>query len=214
MKKDPTCPVCGDAPDDHRVRRLRRVLQVSPAGARHDGRPDPTDPARRGRRRASGRGRGRHRPRRARRPRRALPGTRRADLQRRRGRDRSSTSTSAARTSAPSTGSTRAVGPGQTVILLPPRWPAARPPPPLGSLPGRLVAARPRRQHTARRAAADLTQVDGADLREARGPEPDRLDQGSRRQVDDRGGRGLRRARRRVGICSSRRPATPGIRSR
>ena len=26
VRRDPDCPVCGDAPDDHRVRRLRRVL--------------------------------------------------------------------------------------------------------------------------------------------------------------------------------------------
>ncbi len=60
---------------------------------------------------------------------------------------------------------------------------------------GRPLAARPRRQHAARRAAADLAEADGQDLREARGPEPDRLDQGPRREVDDRGRRGLRRAR-------------------
>ena len=50
--------------------------------------------------------------------------------------------------------------------------------------------ARARRQHAARRAAAHLAEPDRQDLREARGPEPDRLDQGSRREGDDRGGRG------------------------
>ena len=33
LRRDPNCPVCGDSPDDHRVRRLRRVLQWK-AGAR------------------------------------------------------------------------------------------------------------------------------------------------------------------------------------
>ena len=60
--------------------------------------------------------------------------------------------------------------------------------------PGRRLAARPDRQHAARRAAQHLAEAGRQDLREARGPEPDRLDQGPRREVDDRRRRGLRRA--------------------
>ena len=54
--------------------------------------------------------------------------------------------------------------------------------------------ARPRRQHTARRAEAGRR---GPDLREARGTEPDGLDQGPHREGDDRRRRGVRRARAR-----------------
>ena len=46
------------------------------------------------------------------------------------------------------------------------------------------------RQHAAGRAAAPLAEARGPDLRQARGPQPDRLGQGPGRQVDDRGGRG------------------------
>ena len=66
-------------------------------------------------------------------------------------------------------------------------------------------------QHAARRAAEASRRSRREDLRQARGPEPDRIDQGSRREVDDRGGRGVGRARRPGGTCSSRPPATPGI---
>ena len=73
LRRDPNCPVCGDSPDDHGVRRLRRVL-LGKAGARMSQRPDPTDAARRGRRRARGSRRGRHRARAALRPDGSLPG--------------------------------------------------------------------------------------------------------------------------------------------
>ena len=33
LRRDPDCPVCGDAPDDHRVHRLRRVLRRAPVHA-------------------------------------------------------------------------------------------------------------------------------------------------------------------------------------
>ena len=75
------------------------------------------------------------------------------------------------------------------------------------------LAARPRRAHAARRAAAALARRRRPDLREARGPEPDRLDQGPRRQGDDRGRRGVGRARSRAASCSSPRAATPASRS-
>ena len=58
----------------------------------------------------------------------------------------------------------------------------------------RAQPARPRRQHAARRAAAHDAEARRDDLREARGPEPDRLDQGPGREVDDRGRRGHGRA--------------------
>ena len=45
--------------------------------------------------------------------------------------------------------------------------------------------------------SAALAEPGRQDLREARGPEPDRLDQGPRREGDDRDGRGARRARAR-----------------
>ncbi len=61
LRRDPDCPVCGEQPDDHRVRRLRRVL---PPGSTHRGArvthgPDPAHPAARDRRRARGAGDGR-----------------------------------------------------------------------------------------------------------------------------------------------------------
>ena len=64
------------------------------------------------------------------------------------------------------------------------RRPARRP---------RAVAPRAGRPHAARRARPPLA-AGRLDLREARGPEPDRFDQGPRREGDDRGRRGLRRA--------------------
>ena len=57
------------------------------------------------------------------------------------------------------------------------------------------------RPDAARRATAHLAQPERQDLREARGPEPHRLDQGSRREGDDRDGRGARRARPRSGAA-------------
>ena len=32
LRRDPDCPVCGESPDDHRLRRLRRVLRASRVG--------------------------------------------------------------------------------------------------------------------------------------------------------------------------------------
>ena len=110
---------------------------------------------------------------------------------------RSSTSTSAARTCARSTASTPP-SPRATVILLPAM---------AGGIIAAVVAsgglepARPRRLHAARRAAAALAEAGRHDLREARGAEPDGVDQGPRREGDDRGGRGLRRARARAGAA-------------
>ena len=48
------------------------------------------------------------------------------------------------------------------------------------------------RQHAAGRAAAPVAEAGRADLRQARGPQPDRLGQGPGREVDDRGRRGAR----------------------
>ena len=64
------------------------------------------------------------------------------------------------------------------------RWPRRAPQPPLR----RPLRERPRgdRQHAAGRAAAALAEARRAHLRQARGPQPDRLGQGPRRQVDDR----------------------------
>src|SRR6187549_4074267 len=53
------------------------------------------------------------------------------------------------------------------------------------------------RQHAAGRAEDACAQAGGADLREARGPQPDRLGQGPGGQVDDRAGRGRERDRSR-----------------
>ena len=101
-----------------------------------------------------------------------------------------------------------AVADGSTVMLLPAMAGGAL------STRSRTSPARPRRQHAARRAAAALAEGGRPALREARGAEPDRLDQGPRREGDDRGRRGLRRARARAASCSSRRAATPASRSR
>ena len=54
---------------------------------------------------------------------------------------------------------------------------------------------RPRRLDAARRAGALLAEAGREPVRQARGPEPHRLDQGPCCQGDDRGGRGVRRAR-------------------
>ncbi len=84
-------------------------------------------------------------------------------------------------------------------------WGGSRP----GHLPGTLLGRpcpagtamvkppRSDREHTARRADAAVASRRRAHLREARGAEPDRVDQGSRREGDDRGRRGGRRARAR-----------------
>ena len=53
------------------------------------------------------------------------------------------------------------------------------------------------RQHAAGRAAAALAEARRADLRQARGPQPDRLGQGPGREGDDRGRRGRGRDRAR-----------------
>ena len=68
---EPRLPGVRRQPDDHRVRRLRRVLQRAGAPLMAGG-SHPAHAARRGRRRARARGRGRHRRRGDRRPRRAL----------------------------------------------------------------------------------------------------------------------------------------------
>ena len=63
-------------------------------------------------------------------------------------------------------------------------------------------------QHAAGRAAADVAQGGRADLRQARGAEPDRLGQGPGRALDGRGRRGVGRARARPAASSSRPAAT------
>ncbi len=83
------------------------------------------------------------------------------------------------------------VAPGQTVILLPAMAGGSTPPrsrPVVSSLLD-LVGNTPLVE-----LSQDLAQAVRADLRQARRPESDGLDQGSRRKVDDRGGRGVGRA--------------------
>ena len=158
---------------------------------RRDRRPHPADAAHRGRRGPPRRGRRCHDPRGARRPRRAPPCTRRADplerrhrplrqrLPRRRGR---------AHPRGP-----RDVGQGRRHRDPAPRD-GGRLVPAMVSR-GRAQPARSRRRHPARRAAASDAEARRDDVREARRPEPHGLDQGPRREVDDRGGRGVGRAR-------------------
>ena len=61
----------------------------------------------------------------------------------------------------------------------------------------RTPRSRPDRLDAARRAAAPVAEAVPSAVREARGPEPDRLDQGPRREGDDRQRRGDGRARAR-----------------
>ena len=83
-----------------------------------------------------------------------------------------------------------AVAPDQTVILLPAM--AGGAPRPASQLRVAAEPDRPDRWNAPRRAPADLAQARGEALRQARRPEPDRLDQGSGREGDDRCRRGDR----------------------
>ena len=104
-----------------------------------------------------------------------------------------------------------AVVTGDTVILLPAIAGGASRPwsPPVATSVLDLVGSTPLVE-----ADPLLAETGCAPLREARGPEPDRLDQGPGREGDDRGRRGIRRARAGGVRCSSRRRATPASRSR
>ena len=104
-----------------------------------------------------------------------------------------------------------AVATGDTVILLPAMAGGSSRPwsPPVATSVLDLIGSTPLVE-----LAKLLAEAGRPDLREARGPEPDRLHQGPRREGDDRGGRGVRRARARAAPCSSRPPATPGSRWR
>ena len=70
------------------------------------------------------------------------------------------------------------------------------------------------RQHAARRAQALLAQARRAHLGQARVAQPDRVDQGPRRALDDRARRGRRGDPPGPGRSSSPRRATPASRSR
>jgi molybdopterin converting factor small subunit len=100
------------------------------------------------------------------------------------------TSTSAARTSARATGYETPVTESDTVILLPAMAGQGRAVL-VEDCPEQPEPARSRRQHPARRAAR-LRPSPRSALREARGPEPDRLDQGPRRKamIEDAEARG------------------------
>ena len=103
------------------------------------------------------------------------------------------------------------VTPGQTVILLPAMAGGSTPPrsrPVVSSLLD-LVGNTPLVE-----LSRDLAEAVRADLREARGAEPDGLDQGPRRQVDDRGRRSLGRAQAGQAPPRADVRATPGTRSR
>ena len=208
VKKDPGCPVCGDSPSI--TEYIDYVEFCAGPGARMTAvRIPPTLRAEVGGERqveadgdtVRGRARG---------SRRALSGARHADLQRRRDRNvRQRLPRRRGRAHARRPRDGRRDGPDGDPAAGDGRWLDAA-----ALAAGRLLAARPDRQHAARRADEDLAEAVRQDLREARGPEPDRLDQGSRRQVDDRGGRGIGRARARPRTCSSRRPATRATRWR
>ena len=210
VKKDPTCPVCGETPSiteyiDYvefcagpgarmtAVVRIPPTLRAEVGGERQveaDG-----DTVREVLEDLVAR----------------YPALGRADPRRRRDRHRSSTSTSAARTSGRSTAST------------PPSRRADGDPAPRDGRRARRRLGRCRSSPSLLDLVGNTPLVElqrispkaeREDLREARGPEPDRLDQGPGRQVDDRGGRGVGRAGSRAGTCSSRRPATRATRSR
>ena len=72
----------------------------------------------------------------------------------------------------------------------------------------RSAALTARRKHAADRAAADVAAPGRAHLREARGAEPDRLDEGPGRALDGRDGRGHAASSSPAGASSSRPAAT------